>query len=66
MDDLHRNYKTRSMFEGAWKGLEHEATPSLQSSSLSPIPIFLSIAPIIVIFVMWTKQTNIKLMYIPY
>ena len=34
MDDLHRNYKTRSMFEGAWKGLEPEATPSPQSSSL--------------------------------
>ncbi len=27
MDALHRNYK-RSMFQGAWRGLEPEATPS--------------------------------------
>ena len=28
MDALHRNHKTRSMFQGVWSGLGPEATPS--------------------------------------
>ena len=28
MDALHRNYKARSKFQGAWRGIESEATPS--------------------------------------